>query len=376
VPNEDFFEDPKEQSLVKTEIVRKYFWAWAKVIIPRAKKMGKKIAYVDLFCGPGRYADGTESTPIHILKAALREPDMQQMLVTWFNDKNPDYVESLRQEIDTIPNIGDLRGKRTLTSIEIGDTIITTLKKSKMPTLFFIDPWGYMGLSLELINSAIGNWGCDCIFFFNYNRINMALNNPVFKENMASLFGQERAAELTRRLASLSPTDRELTIIEAISQALNEPEKRFVLPFRFKPTAKTSHHLIFVSKNILAFAIMKDIMAKESSSAPQGMAAFEYNPATEAQPLLFALSATLDDLGDMLLDEFAGRTTTMREIYEAHHVGRPFVEQNYKQALVTLEADGKITADPPAVATPPKKPRRKGTFADTVQVTFPPRNWS
>jgi three-Cys-motif partner protein len=168
------------------------------------------------------------------------------MLVTWFNDKNPEYVESLRQEIAAIPDIDNLRCRRTLTHKEVGTDIIGTLNKSKIPTLFFVDPWGYNGLSLELINSALENWGCDCIFFFNYNRINAALNNPVFRENMASLFGAERAEQLTQRLALLSIEDRELTIIEAISQALNEQGKRFVLPFRFKPTAKTSHHLIFV----------------------------------------------------------------------------------------------------------------------------------
>jgi hypothetical protein len=64
---------------------------------------------------------------------------------------------------------------------------------------------------------------------------------------------------------------------------------------------------------------------------------------------------------------------TMREIYEAHQVGRPFVEANYKQALITLESEGKIVADPPAVAVPPKKARRKGTFGPDVKVIFPPK---
>ena len=372
MPDDSFYEEQKEQSFVKTEIVRKYFWAWAKVIIPQTKRRGgKRIAYVDLFCGPGRYDDGSESTPLHILKAALREPDMQEMLVCWFNDKNPEYVESLRREIEALPEIGALRGRRTLTSKEAGTDIIATLNKSKIPTLFFVDPWGYNGLSLDLINSAIGSWGSDCIFFFNYNRVNAALNNPVFRENMASLFGVERAGQLTERLARMSPADRELNIIEAISQGLNESGARFVLPFRFRPTAKTSHHIIFVSKNILGYKIMKDIMWKESSSAPQGLADFEYNPATREQPLLFGLAATLDDLGDLLMDEFAGRTLTMSEVYEAHNVGRPFVEANYKQALTVLEAAGRILADPPAIAAPPQEPRRKGTFGPDVKVTFP-----
>ncbi len=83
-----FFEETKEQSLVKSAIVSKYFWAWAKVMMPRVKSAGKKIAYIDLFAGPGRYKNGTQSTPLLVLKRAIEDADMRQRLVTLFNDKD------------------------------------------------------------------------------------------------------------------------------------------------------------------------------------------------------------------------------------------------------------------------------------------------
>jgi len=39
-----FFEGSREQSQIKSRIVSKYFWAWAKVIIPTAKKREGRIA--------------------------------------------------------------------------------------------------------------------------------------------------------------------------------------------------------------------------------------------------------------------------------------------------------------------------------------------
>ena len=83
--DQNFFEESREQSVVKATIVSKYFWAWAKVIIPAAKAHGGKIAYLDLFAGPGRYQDGTKSTPLLILQKAIADPDMRQMLVAVFN---------------------------------------------------------------------------------------------------------------------------------------------------------------------------------------------------------------------------------------------------------------------------------------------------
>lgn len=87
--NDSFFHEQKEQSLIKARIVEKYFWVWAKVIIPTAKQAGNKIAYIDLFAGPGRYKDGSKSTPIKVLETAISDPDMRNMLITVFNDADP-----------------------------------------------------------------------------------------------------------------------------------------------------------------------------------------------------------------------------------------------------------------------------------------------
>ena len=161
-----FFEGSREQSQIKSRIVSKYFWAWAKVIIPTAKKREGRIAYIDLFAGPGRYRDGTISTPLLVLEKAITDPDMRRMLVTVFNDKNPDSVSSLEIAINSLPGIEQLAYKPQVRNEEIGTEIVKMFETMRLvPTFFFVDPWGYKGLSLALINSVLKNWGCDCIFF-------------------------------------------------------------------------------------------------------------------------------------------------------------------------------------------------------------------
>jgi three-Cys-motif partner protein len=379
--NISFFDEQKEQSLIKARIVEKYFWAWAKVIIgtvnrfgSQGRKVDSRIAYIDLFAGPGRYKDGSNSTPVKVLETAISNPEIKNVLVTVFNDADAENVCSLQEAINSIPGIENLKYKPQVINHEVGENIVNTFKERKLvPTLFFVDPWGYKGLSLQLINSVVKDWGCDCIFFFNYNRINMGLGNPAVEKHMNALFGQRRADEVRERLRELKPEERELTIVESICEALKEMGGEYVLPFRFKHDDgnRTSHHLIFVSKHIKGYEIMKEIMAKESSEHNQGVPSFEYNPATIRQPLLFELYRPLDELEEILLDTFAGQTITMQEVYSQHHVGRRYISKNYKAALNTLEAKGKITADPPAN----KRRKHKGeiTFADSVKVTFPPK---
>lgn len=368
--NSSFFDKSKEQSLVKAEIVAKYFWAWAKVVTPHAKTRGHNIAYIDLFSGPGRYQDGSKSTPLLILERAIADPDMREMLMTIFNDRDSNNTQSLQQAISSLANIESLRHQPRVLNEEVGEKFVRMFEQFRLvPTLFFIDPWGYKGLSIRLIGSLIRNWGCDCIFFFNYNRINMSLGNKVVEEHMNALFGKERADVLRKKLNPMSSYERELTVLEAISEALKEIGGKYVLPFCFKndEATRTSHHLIFVSKNVLGYSIMKEIMAKESTTSDQGVPSFDYNPATIYQPLLFELSRPLDELENMLLDEFAGKTLAMKDVYNQHHVGKRYISKNYKDVLLKLEQQGKIIADPP---TPPRK---KNTFGDKVKVTFPPK---
>jgi three-Cys-motif partner protein len=78
-----FFDEQTEQSAVKAAIVSKYFWSWAKIIMPRSRS--DKIAYIDLFAGTGRYKDGSKSTPLLVLEKAINDENMRRM---WYDPTN------------------------------------------------------------------------------------------------------------------------------------------------------------------------------------------------------------------------------------------------------------------------------------------------
>ena len=298
---------------------------------------------------------------------AIQNPELKDRLATLFNDRDEQHAASLQNAIDTLPGIDSLRYPPRVVTHEVGPEIVRAFGGvSLVPTLLFVDPWGYKGLTLNLIDSIVRNWGCDCIFFFNYNRINMGLANSAVRDHMNALFGSSNADALREILSPLDPRQRELTIIEALCQALHDLGNEYVLPFRFKDDegSRTSHHLIFVSKNFRGYEIMKEIMAKRSSEAEQGVSNFEYNRAASLdaaqQPLLFQLARPLDELGEMLLEQFAGRTLQMDAIFREHNAGTPYIRRNYKQVLMQLEGAGRIAVGP----------HRAGTFGDRLVVTF------
>jgi three-Cys-motif partner protein len=360
-----FFDERTDQSETKARIVQKYFYAWANVIMPTAKRYGGKIAYIDLYAGPGRYKDGAASTPLLVLQHALQDSNMCSMLVAYFNDADENHTSTLQAEIDALPGIAKLKYKPTVNCGEIGEDTEKTLTETKLiPSFTFVDPFGYKGLSLKIVNGVIKDWGCDCVFFFNYGRINAGLSNEKVENHMDALFGIERASKLRQKLEGQSPDEREALILEELSQALKQMGGKFVLPFRFKRGKRTSHSLIFVSKHFKGYEIMKGIMASESSTEDQGVASFAYSPADAKTPLLFSLVQPFDKLLSDLPIDFAGESLSMQRIYEDHSVDTPYTKTNYKKALTELEQQGRVMANPPATK------RRKGTFADQVMVTF------
>jgi len=326
-----------------------------------------RIGYVDLFAGPGRYKNGADSTPLRVLSKALEKPEFAARLVTIFNDKDEEHVRSLEVAIQEIPGIEKLKHKPQIWNAEVGDSIARQFESiNTIPILAFIDPWGYKGLTLRLVNAFLKDWGCDCIFFFNYSRINAGLSNPVVHQHMCALFGDERAAALRDELEGMSPDEREATIVNELGKALKEFGHPYVLPFCFKDETgrRTKHHLVLVTKHFKGYEVMKEIMAKSSSESNQGVPSFTYLPPTaQRQRLLFELSRPLDELRGALLAHFAGRSLTMREIYEEHSVDRPFLARSYKAVLWKLHEDEVIAVN--------RAPMHRNTFADSIRVTFP-----
>jgi hypothetical protein len=241
-----------------------------------------------------------------------------------------------------------------------------------VPTLFFVDPWGYKGLSLRLINSVLKDWACECIFFFNYNRINAGIGNPSVEPLMTQLFSPERFKKLRHDVESLSRRERETAIISAITEALKEVGGRYVLPFGIKSQhgERTSHYIIFVSKHVRGYLIMKDVMAKMSSGDGE-VKNFEFVPVKSPQLRLLDIDNphSIGVLKVILLDQGAGKSMTVKDVYERYTVDTPYLLQHVQRALRELEAEGKVTIDIPA----DKRPKRKGevTLAEQRIVTFP-----
>jgi len=376
----DFFTKQTEQSEIKTEIVHEYFWIWSHIIANHLRKKGNyKIGYADLFAGRGRYKDGSKSTPLIILETAIQHSEFSQTLATFFNDKKIKNCQNLEKEINDLLDVDILKHQPVITNFEVDDNLIEWIrKKINFPCLFFLDPCGYKGLSLNLIQFILKGFGCDCIFFFNYLWINQHLENPVMTNNMNAFFGKARAEKLREELVEKSIEDRQNLIISSLKEALAEHGGTYSIDYCFTKNDgnRTSHFLIFTSKHPAGLKKMTEVMGRKSSGKTEGVPSFSFNPKEKdkekIQTLFDLYDSPIDKLADSLLNDFAGQNLTVKQIYYTHGLtGREnkYVLKNYQDALRKLEEEGKIITKPSANER--RKIDRVVTFGQNVLVAFP-----
>jgi hypothetical protein len=174
---------------------------------------------------------------------------------------------------------------------------VTAFGKPLIPTFAFIDPYGYKGLSLGLVNAVIKDWACECLFFFNCNRINPGINNRMVRCHMEALFEVNRLARLRVAIKGCSPAERELLVMAALAEALKDHAR---------------------------------CEGKESSSFVEEVPSFEYNP----RPGLFLDERSMRALAKDVANDLAGQMMTVGEVFERHSPDKLYVLRNYKDAAV------------------------------------------
>jgi three-Cys-motif partner protein len=370
VTAEQFFETQHTPSHVKSAIASNYFEPWSRIMTKRARNA--VIGYADLFAGRGRFEDGSESTPMLIVRKAVADPALGDALKMFFNDKDLDEIQALQKEIAAIPGADCLRHAPRFGNQAVSPDIAERLSDFRViPTFLFADPFGYMGISLKLVKLLLENRKSEALIFFNTNRINAGVSNEFVREHIDALFGFKRAEAVRARVAGLHGDERERVILDSFEQGLKAIGFPFVLRFRFlsRTADRTSHHLFHCSRHHLAEKIMKEVMDRYSVKSFDGVPLFEIPQADFGQQSLFAEPLPPVDLAQELLRRFGGQSLTLQEVMLRHSPGTPYIERNYRAALFYLIEQGKVKCDPPADQMPLRKGKRiwpKGT-----KVAFP-----
>ena len=341
--SDTFFASQTLRSRIKSFVVGDYYREWGH-IIAYGRRSGGVMGYVDLFAGPGIYEDGAESTPLMVLRKTLGSRVLSEQVQLVFNDKDSGYVSTLKLAVADLISSGSvsLLHKPIFFNFEVGPSTLNWFRDLGLSScLFFLDPFGYRGLTMDLIAGLVSEWGSDCIFLFNYSALHKHLYNEGEDASVADFWNSGDLESLRETLSGSSPWDSEYRTVGFLSECLCRRGVPYVLPMRFtmEGSAQTSYHLVLASKHFRAYELMKEVMHKVSTGHVEGAVPFEFVFRDDSVLQVPMLGLRPEDhLHERLFSRFAGQSLTFRDLYRCFEEENttPFIKRHFVNAIDQL----------------------------------------
>lgn len=345
------FEDYREQTRIKHEILTAYLPAYYHIL----KRRNRNLVFIDGFAGPGTYLKARtgevfDGSPLRALKLIAANEDFSQKVSTIFIEANPDLYQTLEKNVRDFyadnPQIREPKCKFGTFSEKVNE-ILASVGGNLAPTFLFVDPCGVSGTSFETIAAVMACDNCEAFIFFNIDGVRRIAGLNEVSGVLVELLGtKDRARALYDELRQTSNVrERERIILSHYRRAIiEEIGARYVTAFRVEheDQAKTSHYFIHATKHRLGFAIMKDVMWRRGHSEDQpGALELRQRTRTNFVPL-FDLEA--DEIKLRILNALKRGPIRASTFYEAW-VWRPDdlqCESSYRRLLLQLESEGKI----------------------------------
>ncbi|TMB69882.1 MAG: three-Cys-motif partner protein TcmP, partial [Chloroflexi bacterium] len=213
-----------------------------------------------------------------------------------------------------------------------------SMEKHMAPSLIMVDPFGFTGMPYRLIAKAASQPRSEFLISFMYESVVRWRNHPDHVQTFDSLFGcpdWRRADDLA------TPKERKTFLIDLYLTQLRSAGMQYARGFEMLDTGnRTEYFLIFATHSIEGLKAMKAAMWKVD---PTGR--FEFSDATVSSQLtLFAPEPSYQQLRELLVGRFAGRSVSISAIEEFVVVETAFRETHYKrQILAPMERAGQLT---------------------------------
>jgi three-Cys-motif partner protein len=266
------FEEYREQTRVKHEILEKYLNAYLHIL----KRSNKNLAYIDGFAGPGAYSDAAGSqfdgSPMRALKLIAGNPDFAQRVSTVFFEKDKQLFDPLDQRVGQFfaANKHIREPTRENCTFQHGlEPLIRHFEHQSgvdlAPTLLFVDPCGVGGVVHDLLVRFMKNGGCELFVFFNVEGVKRILGLAKLGPTLSEVFGSESEAVAAQQVLARCGTsgEKESALVAFYYGLLKRTiGTDFVTGFRVERDDRrsVSHYFIHVTRNALGFRIMKSIM--------------------------------------------------------------------------------------------------------------------
>ena len=355
MPPKQILWEMEPHTAAKHTILRRYLQAWipimSRLVCQWAVDGQGRLVILDGFCGPGRYVDGEDGSPIIMLKAFLEHSQRDSIhaeLVYVFIDEDERRTKHLQEEIDALEaeqpggefpeqlKYEVITGRFEDVFTERVDELEQEGKRLA-PAFAFIDPFGYKDASMDLTERLLRFERCEALVYMPLPFVNRFIGKEDQEAVMDRLFGTTE----WREAIEMEGEERKRFLHDLFLEQLKAEEgDRLVRSFEI-PTAKgTGYHLFFTTGHEKGMEVMKDAMW-----AVDPIEGRRFRDSTDQdQMVIFGDEVDTKALLDGLHDRFDGQVFTIEEATSYTIRDSAFKKGHLKKmTLKPAETDGKLT---------------------------------
>ena len=352
--------DIEPHTIAKHAILKRYFDGWLPIL---TSTIGA-VLFIDGFAGPGVYRGGQPGSPIIVLKAAKGHTAKIRGRVDFlFVEKHQRRFESLRVEV---AKLGPLPGNFPVIlqqgKFEDLETQIDEVHgrgRVLIPTLAFIDPFGFTGFPMRLIAKLMKNPRTEVIITLMVRDLDRF--GSLLETQANELFGGDEWKQCQPITAAVS---RRTCLVAKYRERLRDAGANYTLAFEMADVnGNTIYYLVYGTTHPKGMQVMKDAMVYVDKTMNYRFA--DLVPFEQRRLIQFGLEESwLNHAAEVVWKRFSGQVAGVEQIeeYVLCEAIFPFRKKILRNLLESV---------PPAVeyANPPS---RFATFPDRTRLRFRP----
>jgi len=355
----------EDHTKAKHEILRNYLAAW----FPILSRYSQRIVYIDGFAGPGVYSGGEPGSPVLAIKTAYEHllKDRFKEIVFFFIEKREDRAVSLKEALkNNFPDLPNDQIKYSVVSGEFETTVsslLESLEKSGTnlaPTFAFIDPFGYTGFSMDLLEKIMSYPKCEIFITFMTGFIRRFLDNEK-EDALTKLFRTDEWKKI-REVSGL----RDQPLLDLyIKQLKHCCDVKYVNSFKMiNKFNQPLYHLVFCTNSLKGLEVMKNAMWRVDRTGD-----YKFSDRwDEKQTYLFDFHDEvywIPKAAALIGSKFKGQRVSVKDVSDYIIGETPFL---FKKSILQYVEDNYPKAISEVVV--PNRKRKKRSFPDDCIIVF------
>lgn len=352
----------KEHTRVKHVLLEKYLGGW----LPILGTMHDRLRIVDGFAGRGEYVDGSDGSPVILLRKAdeLMSAGKVTEVVCAFVENDPDNFANLQIVLDRTkpmhPKV-DVLGPYNKPFEKVVQDLIEVTNGRVIPSFWFIDPFGFTGMSFDTLRQIMSLRRSEVFITLMLRDISRFLSHPDLEAAFDRLFGTRDWRTIVYSDKAGETKEKELLNLY-VAQLRSIGCKVTFFRVCMDEKVQTLYYMVHATKHARGRLLMKDVVHGQGAN---GILAY-LGPQDQAARLQGTLlpEDPVPELKELLPVKMGGRTITFKALRDECCDDDELRDPEYRTALKQLREEGRIRVRPVTSKTP------KGLGGDD-EIRFP-----